>query len=96
VTAGGDRQILHEVIRRHSWAARDAEDRGEPAHLLERLTDDPAFAAIDAVRLRAELDPRRYVGRAPDQVREFVALTLSPLLDRLKPYAVDDQAEVTV
>jgi adenylosuccinate lyase len=96
VTAGGDRQALHEVIRRHSWAARDAEDRGEPARLLERLAADPAFAAIDAARLRDELDPRRYVGRAPDQVREYLADVLEPLLDRLRPYALDDAAEVTV
>jgi len=48
VTAGGDRQTLHEVIRRHAWAARDAEDRGEPGALLDRLATDPAFAVHDA------------------------------------------------
>jgi adenylosuccinate lyase len=96
VTAGGDRQALHEVIRRHSWAARDAEDRGEPGALLERLAADPALAALDAVALRRELEPARYVGRAPDQVREYLSEHLDPLLGRLEPFAVNDAAGVTV
>ncbi|HEX9632992.1 MAG TPA: adenylosuccinate lyase [Gemmatimonadales bacterium] len=96
VAAGGDRQALHEVIRRHSWAARDAEDRGEPGGLLERLAADPALAALDAATLRGELDPARYVGRAPAQVREYLAEHLDPLLARLETYAVDDAAGVTV
>jgi len=96
VSAGGDRQSLHEVIRRHAWAARDAEDRGEPADLLGRLAADPAFAAVDAKRLQAELDPGRYVGRAPAQVREYLAEHLDPLLTRLDAFAVHDAAGVTV
>jgi adenylosuccinate lyase len=96
VTAGGDRQALHEVIRRHAWAARDAEDRGEPADLLGRLAADPAFAGVDAARLQAELEPRRYVGRAPEQVREYLAEHLDPLLTRLDAFAVHDAAGVTV
>ncbi|MDH4044386.1 MAG: adenylosuccinate lyase [Gemmatimonadota bacterium] len=96
VTAGGDRQALHEVIRRHSWAAREAEDRGEPGTLLERLAADPAFAGLDSAALRRELDPDRYVGRAPAQVREYLAEHLDPLLSRLEPFAVNDAAGVTV
>jgi adenylosuccinate lyase len=96
VKAGGDRQALHEVIRRHSWAVSDAVDRGEPNTLLAQLGADPAFAGVDAAALRAELDPARYVGRAPSQVREYVAEELDPLLHRLAPYAVADQAGVNV
>jgi adenylosuccinate lyase len=96
VRAGGDRQALHEVIRRHSWAVSDAVDRGEPNTLLQRLAADPAFGRVDATALAAELDPARYVGRAPSQVREYVAEELDPLLLRLEPYAVADQAGVTV
>jgi adenylosuccinate lyase len=96
VKAGGDRQALHEVIRRHSWAVSDAVDRGEPNTLLQRLGADPAFAQVDAAALAAELEPARYVGRAPSQVREYVAEELDPLLRRLTPYAVADQAGVRV
>jgi len=96
VAAGGDRQTLHEVIRRHAWAARDAEDAGEPGNLLRRLAADAAFADVDAAALQAELEPRRYVGRAPSQVRDFIADHLDPLLTRLEPYATTDAAGVTV
>jgi adenylosuccinate lyase len=96
VAAGGDRQSVHEVIRRHSWAARDAEDRGEPASLLDRLAADPAFAKVDVARLRAELEPARYIGRSASQVHEYVAEHLDPLLERLSPFATSDSAGVTV
>ncbi len=82
--AGGDRQMLHEVIRRHARAAADGEARGDTNDLLDRLTADPAFASIERKRLNAELDPSRYVGRAPRQVAEFLADYLDPLLARAR------------
>jgi adenylosuccinate lyase len=95
--AGGDRQMLHEVIRRHARAAADGEARGEANDLLERLTADPAFAAIERQRLMAELDPQRYVGRAPRQVSEFLGDFLEPLLTRARDAALAaEQAEVRV
>jgi adenylosuccinate lyase len=94
--AGGDRQTLHEVMRRHSWAVADAVDRGEPNDLLERLAADPAFARVDAAALRAELDPARYVGRAPSQVTEYLRDHVDPLLRRLEPYATTDDPGVRV
>ena len=94
--AGGDRQTLHEVMRRHSWAVADAVDRGEPNDLLERLAADPAFAQVDVAALRAELDPARYVGRAPSQVTEYLRDHVDPLLRRLEPYATTDDPGVRV
>jgi adenylosuccinate lyase len=94
--AGGDRQTLHEVMRRHSWAVADAVDRGGPNDLLERLAADPAFARVDAAALRAELDPARYVGRAPSQVAEYLRDHVTPLLRRLEPYATTDDAGLRV
>lgn len=96
VQAGGDRQTLHEVIRRHAWDVAEGIDRGEPNTLLERLASDPAFAAVDAAALRAELDPTCYVGRAPVQVTEFVEEILDPLLESLVSYEVTDNAGVNV
>lgn len=84
---GGDRQVLHEVIRTHSMAAADAVATGSPNDLLERLAADPAFASIPADQLRAELDPRRYVGRAPEQVTEFLEDHLGPVLQRARALA---------
>ncbi|MBI4501139.1 MAG: adenylosuccinate lyase [Gemmatimonadetes bacterium] len=96
VEAGGDRQALHEVIRRHSRAVSEAVESGRANNLLERLGTDPAFGRVDAKALRAELEPSRYVGRAPEQVLEYVDGTLAQLLDSLKSYAAPDDAGVTV
>ncbi|NIM50308.1 MAG: adenylosuccinate lyase [Gemmatimonadales bacterium] len=96
VEAGGDRQQLHEVIRRHSRGVAAAMAEGGANDLLERLAADPAFASVPAEQLRAELDPARYVGRAPEQVRDFLDGPVEEVLESLKPYAVSDQAAVTV
>lgn len=82
VQAGGDRQSLHETIRGHAVAVADAVGAGAANDLLDRLASDPAFARVPSDRLRAELDPARYVGRAPRQVGEFVSEYLTPLLQR--------------
>ena len=80
VKAGGDRQELHERIRVHSQAAAQrVKAEGGDNDLLQRLKGDPAFAAI-ADTLGASLDASRYVGRAPQQVREFLAENVRPLL----------------
>ncbi|HEY8062041.1 MAG TPA: adenylosuccinate lyase [Gemmatimonadales bacterium] len=80
VQAGGDRQALHAVIRRHSLAAAESVAAGEPNDLLDRLVRDGAFDAVKQARLEEQLDPIRYVGRAPEQVAEFVAEYLDPLV----------------
>lgn len=97
VAAGGDRQALHEVIRRHSLAVADAVSTGAPNDLLDRLGADPAFRAVPAARLRAELEPLRYTGRSAAQVDEFLAEYLAPLVERARPMAsVPETAEVRV
>jgi adenylosuccinate lyase len=80
VKAGGDRQELHERIREHSQAAaRQVKIAGGDNDLLARLKADPAFAAIKD-SLDDTLDPARYVGRAPQQVEEFLAAEVQPVL----------------
>ena len=96
VQAGGDRQTLHEVIRRHSRAVGAELERGAPNDLLDRLARDPAFARVDATALRRELEPRRYVGRAPEQVVEYLEGPLKDLLSSLSGFAVHNETGVTV
>lgn len=97
VEQGGDRQALHEVIRRHALAAADQVASGGANDLLDRLTADPAFARIPARTLGAELEPSRYTGRAAEQVEEFLEEYLTPLLARVRPLAVAPEgAEVRV
>ncbi len=96
VTAGGDRQELHEVIRRASRAVNEAMESGAENDLLDRLAGHEAFAMVDRDALQAELEPTRYVGCAPDQVTQFVRDVLDPLLQSLSRFETEDEAEVTV
>ncbi|HEX5581710.1 MAG TPA: adenylosuccinate lyase [Gemmatimonadaceae bacterium] len=80
VRAGGDRQVAHEVIRRHSIAAaRAMKDEGAENDMLERLAADPEYG-VPVEDLRAATDPTRFVGRAPEQVDEFLEEVIEPLL----------------
>ena len=82
--AGGDRQELHELIRQHSMeAGAVVKGQGKPNDLLERISKDPAFKAIHG-ELETMIDPRRFVGRAPEQVDEFVSDEVDPVLERHK------------
>jgi len=93
VAAGGDRQDLHERIRRHSQAAAAmVKQQGAPNDLLERLAADPAFAKVD---LDAALDPRKFVGRAPEQVDEFLRDVIAPIRAKY-PEAIGLCADVHV
>ena len=78
--AGGDRQELHEAIRVHSQAAAAVvKQEGGENDLMARLAADPMFAAVD---LNATLEPSLYVGRAPEQVDEFLAEVVEPFFTK--------------
>jgi adenylosuccinate lyase len=80
VEKGGDRQQLHERIRQHSQAAAEqVKTYGRGNDLLERLRADAVFAGVN---LEETLDPRAFVGRAPEQVDEFIAEIIEPIRAR--------------
>ena len=80
VRAGGDRQEAHERIRGYSIAAaRALKDGASHNDLLDRIAADSAFG-IDRDELERAMDPKRFVGRAPEQVDEFLAEVVEPLL----------------
>ena len=84
VTAGGDRQALHEVVRRHSLAVAQAvAEHDAPNDLLARLAADPAFRGVAVADLARTLDAAAFVGRAPEQVDEFLRDVVDPLLTGL-------------
>lgn len=93
VAAGADRQEIHENIRQHSVAAglrvkQEAADND----LLQRLKADPVYAKLDIDSL---VDPLAFVGRAPQQVDEFLEEVVEPILTRYgRPEGI--QAEVSV
>ena len=93
VAAGGDRQALHELIRQHSQAAASVvKGEGQPNDLIQRLKTDAAFAGVD---LDGALEARKFVGRAPEQVDQFLREVVAPIRQR---YAAGDElsGEVTV
>jgi adenylosuccinate lyase len=80
VRAGGDRQVAHETIRKHSIeAARALKDGADGNDLLDRLGRDKSFG-VKMKDLEGAIDPRRFVGRAPEQVDEFLRDVITPLL----------------
>src|SRR5213078_1384916 len=77
VRAGGDRQALHESIRRHSLAAAEqVKMHGKANDLIDRLKSDPAFAKVN---LASVLDPKKFIGRAPEQTDAFVKDVVEPI-----------------
>jgi adenylosuccinate lyase len=82
VKRGGDRQELHEVIRTHSHAAAaEVKVHGRENDLLERLAGDPAIG-MTLDEIKDTLDVKKFVGRAPEQVVEFIADEIDPLLQK--------------
>ena len=80
VTLGGDRQELHEAIRRHSQAAAvKVKMEGGDNDLLDRLLADPAFHLTKA-DLDKVLDISKFVGLAPEQTETFLAVHVRPVL----------------
>jgi adenylosuccinate lyase len=79
VAAGGDRQDVHECVRRHSHAVTARLKQGGANDLLEQLRADPLLAKVD---FDAVLDQGQFVGRAPQQVNEFVTAEIEQVRQR--------------
>jgi adenylosuccinate lyase len=99
VKVGGDRQKLHEAIRKHSMeAARQIKEYGLANDLLVRIKNDPLFAKI-ANRMDEILDPVNFVGRAPQQTDEFLSSEVEPVIakyaDELK-IAIEENEKIKV
>ena len=81
VKAGGDRQELHEKIRTLSMeAGRNVNERGLDNNLLELIAADEEFP-MTLEDLQKTMDPKKYVGRAPSQVTEFLEEVVKPILE---------------
>ena len=94
VSAGGDRQEAHEIIRRHSIATARAMKEGASANnLLERLASDDALG-LSREQLAIAADPVRYTGRAARQVDEFLAEVVEPMLAGAKPAPAEEEIRV--
>jgi adenylosuccinate lyase len=84
VKAGGDRQKLHEKIRKYSMeASKFIKEKGIDNDLLERIIKDKDFACIKD-KISDILNPKNFIGRAPKQVDEYITKGAKPLLRRYK------------
>ena len=95
VKRGADRQELHERIRVHSMAAsKVVKEQGEENDLLERIAADPIFG-VTLEELHQIIDPKKYVGRAPEQTEEFLRETVAKALEKYNTLEVK-AAEINV
>jgi adenylosuccinate lyase len=65
---------------------------GKPNDLLERIAKDPLFAAIHS-KLDTMVEPSLFVGRAPEQVDEFLSDEILPILDAHKDLLVQESVD---
>ncbi|KNY26059.1 adenylosuccinate lyase [Pseudobacteroides cellulosolvens] len=87
VKRGGDRQELHEKIRVYSMeAGKQVKVHGNKNDLVERIAADPIFG-MTLDEINSVLEPKNYIGRAPQQVVDFINEHVNPVLERNK---VDD------
>ncbi|MGX6590896.1 adenylosuccinate lyase [Cetobacterium ceti] len=95
VKKGGDRQELHEKIRVHSMeAGKMVKIHGEENDLIERIINDPYFN-IDREKLLEILDPKNFIGFAPEQTEDFIRVEIQPILDKYK-YMLGMEADLKV
>ena len=90
VKRGGNRQELHEIIRRCSMEATAEMKEGRECDLLSRLAAEKQFG-LSKEEMEAVLDPKLYTGRCAEQVTRFVE-KVRPLLDG----APDRTAEINL
>ena len=82
VKKGGDRQALHEKLREYSLAAaKRVKEDGLENDLIDRICADPAFM-VNKEEIDKILDPAYFVGRAPEQVDDYLAEIISPILHK--------------
>ena len=85
VKAGGDRQQLHELIRQHYQAAAEqVKLHGKVNDLVERLQRERPAMPSSAPDFNELMEPRRYVGLAPQQVTGFIERVVAPIRARYR------------
>ena len=78
VKQGGDRQALHEIIRKCSMEATEKMKQGEECDLIARLAAAEGFG-LSEEEINNVLSPEQYIGRCPQQVDAYLE-KIQPLL----------------
>ncbi|QOR74156.1 adenylosuccinate lyase [Cruoricaptor ignavus] len=95
VKAGGDRQEIHETIRKHSMeASRMVKMEGKENDLIERLMNDDSLK-MDKSKISEVLEPKNFIGFAPVQTEEFIRTEVLPILEKYRN-EITEAAELKV
>lgn len=94
VEKGGNRQELHEQLRVYSQETAEAVREGGVNDLVDKIAQDPVFGVTKA-EIEELLVPEMYVGRAPEQVEEFLKNCVNPVLEQNKEL-LGEKAELSV
>ncbi len=95
VQKGGNRQELHEKIRTYAMqAGKRVKEEGLDNNLIELILEDPSFG-LKREDIEAVLVPENYTGRSSEQVTEFLAECVKPLLDKYADMT-HEEAEINV
>ena len=95
VKAGGDRQEIHETIRKHSMeASRMVKMEGKENDLIERLMNDDSLK-MDKSKISEVLEPKNFIGFAPVQTEEFIQNEVLPILEKYRN-EITEAAELKV
>lgn len=95
VKKGGDRQELHELIREHSMlASQRVKKDGLDNDLISRIIGDSRFG-LSELEIQNIIDPVKFIGRAPNQVIDFINEYVNPILEDNAKY-LNMKSEVLV
>ncbi len=96
VKKGGDRQALHEKLRTYAMeAGKKVKEEGLENDLIDRVLNDPDFK-INVHEMDAILKPESFTGRSEQQVEEFMANCVQPVLDANKDVLSNAAVELSV
>jgi adenylosuccinate lyase len=96
VEQGGDRQVLHEHIRTHSMeAGKRVKMEGLENDLLDRISGDPSFG-LSRRDIDKLMNVEDFIGRAPQQVHEFISERIDPLLESGRRFGTVGEADLKV
>ena len=94
VEKGKNRQELHEQLRVYSQETAEAVREGGKNDLVDKIANDPMFG-VTKEEIEELLVPEMYVGRAPEQVDEFLKKCVYPVLEKNKN-DLGEKAELSV
>ncbi|MBO7659762.1 MAG: adenylosuccinate lyase [Clostridia bacterium] len=94
VKRGGDRQKVHEMIRRASMEATAQMNEGREPDLIHALAANPEFGMTEE-EMKALLEPERFTGRCAEQVENYVK-KLAPVTAQYEEFEKELEKEISV